>query len=446
MRVLLAVADPEAFAETRRYFEAKGHLIETARGAEESGAALNNQVFDLCLLDAGLGTNRLPELVGEFNELSPWTAIIVLTDSESAELAEAALDAGAADYFHLPCTPMHLHIAACKHLQLRHAESRLECLINELGPRLAVEHGLQSESPAMMKVLETAQQVAQTDATVLIVGESGTGKSVLARAIHLCSDRSNEELVTVSCPALSAGLLESELFGHRKGAFTGAVANNPGRVSQAEGGTLFLDEVGDVPLEMQPKLLRFVQDREFERVGDPTTRKADVRLIAATNQDLAWMVETKRFREDLYYRLNVVSLEIPPLRERREDIVPLARLFIERFSRAHGKAAVELSSEGEEALRDYGWPGNIRELLNLMERLVILGNGAKIGARQLKLSDSRSWPEENGLRPGQPISLKEMEKAHIEAVIDGAESLEAAARILGIHPSTLWRKRRQYGI
>jgi len=293
-------------------------------------------------------------------------------------------------------------------------------------------------------VLETLRQVADTDVTVLLLGESGTGKGEAARAIHRCSPRAKELFVTINCPSLSAELLESELFGHKKGAFTGATENKLGRVDQAERGTLFLDEVGDVPLALQPKLLRFIQDREFERVGDPVTRRANVRLIAATNRNLQEMVKLGAFREDLLYRLNVIGVKMPPLRERPEDLLRLAQTFLVYYAGRYHRPARAFSNAALDAIRAYAWPGNIRELQNVIERAVILGSGEMIELGMLSLPESA----ERQARPriGDPLSLEELERTHIRGVMATASSLDTAAKTLGIDVSTLYRKRKQYDL
>lgn len=454
IRLLLADPDPEQLRQRCSVFAGSGYRTDTVSDTRAIIDKLQQQVYDVCILSATIAPDTLADLLGEVREASPWTGLIVLLDRPTDKLSQAVLDAGVDDCLHLPCLPSQLQHAVRKHEQGRRTQGHLQCLIDELGPGLSAGQGLRSESPAMMRVLETAQQVAPTDATVLLVGESGTGKGVMARAIHHCSHRSDRHLVVVNCPSLSAELLESELFGHRRGAFTGAVDNTLGRVSRAEGGTLFLDEIGDAPLALQPKLLRFVQDKEFERIGDSVTRRANVRLIAATNQDLPAMVECKSFREDLFYRLNVITLRIPPLRERPEDIIPLAQSFVERYAQDYNRAAARLTACAEQALQAYSWPGNVRELQNLMERQIILGSGNPITARRLNLvtSGEESAPvREEGTEaasgePGKMLTLKEMEQRHIRAALAAAPSLEGAAKLLDIHPSTLWRKRRLYGI
>jgi len=262
--------------------------------------------------------------------------------------------------------------------------------------------------------------------------------------IHRLSPRAGENLVTVSCPSLSAELLESELFGHRKGAFTGATENKLGRVDQAEGGTLFLDEVGDVPLKLQPKLLRFIQDREYERVGDPVTRRANVRIVAATNRDLAVMVRDGQFREDLLYRLNVISIDMPALRERIEDLPALTEAFLLRYAGSYHRSARGLTPMALQVIQMYPWPGNIRELQNVIERAVILCPSEQVDVEHLSVAENNVRPMQP--RIGEALSLEQIEKAHIRGVLARTSSLDSAAKILDIDVSTLYRKRKQYAL
>ena len=291
----------------------------------------------------------------------------------------------------------------------------------------------------MQKVLDVAFKAANSDSTILLLGENGTGKSVLARSIHHRSPRRAESFVTVSCPSLSRELLESELFGHAKGAFTGAHAETQGKVAAADGGTLFLDEIGELPLEIQAKLLRLLQEREYERVGENKPRRANVRIISATNRDLAAAVQQGKFREDLYYRLNVISLRLPSLRQRVQDIRRLALLHL-AFSAAHaGKPAQAFSEEAFSAMQAYSWPGNLRELRNVIERAVILSDGALIEASDL--SDIVHPSSE--IRLGGHFTLEEIEAEHIRRLIANTSTLEEVAKILGIDPATLYRKRKR---
>jgi NtrC-family two-component system response regulator AlgB len=358
----------------------------------------------------------------------------------AVDTAVDAIQAGAADYLVKPCSPDQLRLATAKQLEVRQLSARLEALE---GAVRQPKDGLDSHSPAMMVVLETARQVAGTDANILILGESGTGKGELARAIHGWSKRAKKSCVTINCPSLTAELMESELFGHSRGAFTGASESTLGRVNQADGGTLFLDEIGDFPLTLQPKLLRFIQDKEYERVGDPVTRRADVRILAATNLNLEDMVRDGRFREDLLYRLNVITLHLPPLRERSEDILTLADRFLARFVKEYARPARGFSDEAREALLNYRWPGNIRELRNVVERASIICPQEKVEISHLGMAEQ---PTNNAPRIGAALSLDELEKAHIGAVLATSDTLDQAARTLGIDASTLYRKRKQYNL
>ncbi|HXH04643.1 MAG TPA: sigma-54 dependent transcriptional regulator [Candidatus Competibacteraceae bacterium] len=442
-RILLVDDEPNILRTFRFCLEDDGYKVATAQNGTEAETRLQLEVFDLCFLDLRLGTESGMELLPRLKAAAPWMRIVVVTAYASIESAVEAIKLGAADYLAKPCSPEQLRLTAQRQVQARRLELKLERLETQLREQSAAE--LHSNSPLMMQLLETAQQVAATDATVLIRGESGTGKGVIARTIHRWSPRAEQEFAVVNCPSLSPELLESELFGHRKGAFTGAVESTMGRVSQAEGGTLFLDEIGDFPLALQPKLLRFVQDREYERVGDPVTRQADVRLIAATNRNLEAMVREGGFREDLLYRLNVITLEIPPLRERPEDILDLAREFLARYAASYRRPARGFSAAAAARLQEYAWPGNVRELQNVVERAVILCSEERIDEDKLSIA-APAVERQTRLRAGDPVSLEELERAHVAAIIATSETLEQAARTLGIDPSTLWRKRKQFGI
>jgi NtrC-family two-component system response regulator AlgB len=294
----------------------------------------------------------------------------------------------------------------------------------------------------MRRILQGARQAAEAQATVLISGESGTGKGLLAGLIHEWSPRGQGPFVTVDCAALQENLLESDLFGHVRGAFTGAARDKVGKLQLAEGGTVFLDEVSEIPPAIQGKLLRFLQNREFERLGDPRPRTVDVRVIAATNKDLEELVRDGAFREDLYFRINVLELFLPPLRERPEDIPLLAEHYLQRSARLNDKRVVPITAEAMARLQAYPWPGNIRELVNTMERCVIMSGAGPLDVEGLPPGIANYKPP-NGSTTCL-ASLAEMEKAHIREVILQTGSLEEAARILGIDPATLWRKRKRY--
>jgi NtrC-family two-component system response regulator AlgB len=428
---------------------ADGHRVTAVGNSRDAVATATRQPFDLAFVDLRLGTETgldlIPRLLGE----SPWLRIVVITAYASVETAVEAMKRGAADYLAKPFTPPEVRMVVERVSRLRALEQRVESLKGQGGDDVgdAAAASLHSQSAAMRRAVELARQVAGSDATVLIRGESGTGKGLMARAIHEWSDRADKPFAVVSCPALSPQLLESELFGHVKGAFTGAVRDNPGRIAATAGGTLFLDEIGDLPLGLQPKLLRFVQDREYERVGDTVTRRANARVITATNVELELAVRDGRFREDLLYRINVIQIDLPPLRERAEDIVPLAERLLAQFSRRRRPLA-GFTQEAIAALRGYSWPGNVRELRNAIERGVILCRGDRVGVEHMP-EGIRGPAGGRAAAPaavGERVSLEALEEAHIRRILATTGSLEEAAAVLGIDAATLYRRRKKYAL
>ena len=299
---------------------------------------------------------------------------------------------------------------------------------------------LNSESPRMQKALDVAFKAAGSDATILLLGESGTGKSVLAKAIHRRSPRQAAAFVTINCPSLSRELLESDLFGYARGAFTGAIAERWGKIAAAEGGTLFLDEIGELPLEIQVKLLRLLQEREYVRIGETNPQKSNVRLIAASNRNLREKVDEGTFREDLYYRLNVITVTVPPLRERASDLAGLIYTHLNYLARQSGKGVKRISRAALEQMQSYNWPGNLRELRNVLERAVILCAGDQI--QLIDLSETICKSTE--VRIGGKITLAELESLHIRRVMENSRTLDEAAHVLGIDPATLYRKRKKH--
>lgn len=422
--------------------ETEGHQVIPVSNGPDALAEVARGYFDLAFVDIRLATSSGLDLISPLLAASPWIKIIIITAYASIETAVEAMRRGATDYIAKPFTPSQIKLAVLKVAELKGLESHVAALQEQLehsGPELAFA----SHNPGMNRAIHLARQVAPTDATVLLRGESGTGKTVLARAMHQWSHRAGRRFGTISCPSLSPELLESELFGHAKGAFTGAVRDNPGRIASCEGGTLLLDEIGDLPLSIQPKLLRFLQDREYERVGESSTRKADVRLLAATNTDLEEAVGKGRFREDLLYRLNVIQIEIPPLRERQEDILELADSMLLFFGRLNHKRFSGFGKEGQAAIRSYTWPGNLRELRNVCERAAILAAAEHVGIEHLP---SKFKAPEATPQLGDHVSLARIEEEHVRRVLASTRSLQEAAEILSIDQATLWRRRKQYGI
>ncbi len=425
------------------------HTVEEAAGVGQALEHLERGEFDLALVDLRLGKDSGFSLLETIASRSPRLPVVIVTAYSSIETAVDAMRRGAFDYLPKPFTPGQIR-AVLERLNrektLRNQVAGLRDQIDSDVPEASFDSG----DPRLRLALEQGRQVAATDAVVLIRGESGTGKGVFARALHGWSRRATAPFVTVSCPSLSADLLESALFGHARGAFTGAVADTEGKVAVAEGGSLFLDEVGDLPVLLQPKLLRFLQERRYERVGETRTRTADVRLIAASNRDLEAAVAAGAFREDLLFRLNVIELTLPPLRE-RSGRLELAEHLLRFFSRQIGKKVEEFSAETREALLHYPWPGNLRELRNAIERAVIFTSGRSIGLADLPERIARSaggsaLGARSSIEVGRPVSLEQIETEHIRLILERSPTLDDAARVLGIDPSTLYRKRKQLGL
>ena len=440
---VLIVDDEVNIRKTLSYCLAdEGHTVIAVSNPADAVEEAKRRSFDLSFVDLKLGEEDGMELIPVLLSDSPWTKIVVITAHATIESAVEAMRRGATDYITKPFTPDQVRLLTRRIRRIRELETEIVTLkedIHRFGPK----ERLQSKNAAMQRVIETAKKAAPSEAIVLLQGESGTGKSAFARAIHHWSPRSVRSMGVVSCPTMPYDLLESELFGHAKGAFTGAVRDNPGRIAACEGGTIFLDEIGDMPLSLQGKLLRFIQDREYERLGEATPRKADVRIIAATNADLEKRVAEGHFREDLFYRLNVIKLTVLPLRQRPEDIMTFATDFLVYFCRTNHKSILGFTETAEQALKSYAWPGNIRELRNTIERAVILGSGKSIGENDFP---DNMTPAVGNIAIGDKVPLSTIEELHIRRVMANTASLQEAANVLGIDQATLWRRRKTYGI
>jgi len=449
---LLIVDDEKIIRDaTLQLVEDAGHYAEVAIDRLSALEAVRDGEFDAVLLDLNLGPDKGLDVLAELQKKRPALPVVVFTAAATISAAVEAMRLGALDFLEKPFTVEQFHIVLArvqKHRSLAVKVAELQTEVATHSPEPVFE----SKDPGMVEALDILFRAAPTPASVLILGESGTGKSVVARAVHQRSQRAAKPFVTVNCPGLSKDLLESELFGHVKGSFTGAIRDHWGKVKAAEGGTLFLDEIGELPLEIQPKLLRLLQDRDYERVGENTTRTSDLRIVAATNRDLATCVAEGSFREDLYYRLNVISVRMPSLRERPGDLEAMADAYLKFFADQCGRKISGFHPGAKQLIHSYTWPGNLRELRNAIERAVILSRDGTLQVRDFPASMSgrddlpRFKPGESG-EPGgvgDPISLEALERAHILSVIARSPSLSAAAEVLGIDQATLYRKRKKY--
>ena len=441
MRVLVVDDERNIRTTLGMCLESLGCTVKEAASVDAALEALRLGPFDLAFVDLRLGAESGMELVPRLLAERPGLEVVVITAYATFDTAVEAVKRGAADYLPKPFTPAQIRSVVERATERRALSVRLFDLQERLG-EAAPEVTLETASPRMRAVLDVLEKAAAHDVAVLLRGESGTGKSVLARALHAFSPRRAAPFAVVNCPTLTDELLASELFGHARGSFTGAVKDQPGRVEAAEGGTLLLDEIGEISPGLQAKLLRFLQEKRFERVGETRTRTADVRIVAATNKDLEAEVKAGRFREDLLYRLDVVSVTVPSLRERPEDILPLARRFLTFFARS-GHGPRELAPDAERALLGHPWPGNVRELRNALERAAILSPGQVLEAATLP---ERIAAHAAGVPVlGGDATVEELEREHILRVLARTQTAEEAARILGIDVSTLWRKRKKWG-
>ena len=447
---VLIIDDDEGHAEALSDgLETEGVQCHLALSGQAGIERMQEATYDAVLTDLVMHDVDGMEVLREAGRLQPEAAVLLITGHGSVETAVDAMRLGAADYLTKPVRIAELRTRLARVLETGELRRTNRELRRQLDKRYGLQ-GIIGHSAAMQRVFDVLQQVSPTSATVLVLGESGTGKELVARAVHTNSPRKEKAFVAVNCAALSQGLIESELFGHVKGAFTGAVSAKDGVLVYADGGTLFLDEVGDMPLETQAKLLRVLELREVQPVGGNTTRKVDVRLVAATNRDLREMVRKGEFREDLLFRLQVVTVELPALRERSGDVPLLIDHFIGELAQEHGRDVRGITPEARSLLVRYDWPGNVRELRNAVENMVLLSRSDVL--------DEEDVPErirEAAGAPGRAVgefalagrSMAEVERALIEANLELAEgNRQKAAKLLGIGERTLYRKIKEYGL
>jgi two-component system NtrC family response regulator len=446
---ILIVEDEPAQREMLGGFLAKeGHHVIVAASGDEALKKIKAHTLDLAIVDYKMPGLTGLEVLKRAKVLNPRLDVLILTAFGTVDTAVEAMKAGAADYLGKPIDLEELLCVLGRIADRRTLQRENELLRQQLGEKGVSQEQIVHGSRQMAELINLAGRVAASNATVLIQGESGTGKELFARLIHRLSPRSAKPLIVVNCAALSETLIESELFGHERGAFTGATQRRLGRFEQADGGTLFLDEIGDISPAVQVKLLRLLQEGEFQRVGGNQTLKADVRVISATNQDLEFKVKDGTFREDLYYRLNVVPIKIPPLRERREDIAPLVEHFVQRFSKENRKSIEGVSREAMDQLVKYDYPGNIRELENIIERAVVISRSATLAAADLPFGGLKSDGENEEPGGGTGAlreALETLERRMVQRAMEesGGNQSRAADR-LGLSERMLRYKLKKY--
>ncbi|WP_305045752.1 sigma-54-dependent transcriptional regulator [Geoalkalibacter sp.] len=433
-----------------------GYQVQSAASGEEALEIMQKTPFEIIISDLFLPGVSGIDILKRVKEESPYTSVILITGNASAETAVEAMKEGAFDYITKPFNFEKLKVIVAKAVEKSRLVAENLYLRQQLRGKYKFDNII-GNSLAMQQVFSRMERIVNTDSTILILGESGTGKELVAKAIHYSSPRKEKPFIAINCGAIPAELLESELFGHVRGSFTGAVADKAGRFEAANGGTIFLDEIGTMPMHLQMKLLRVLQEQEVERVGSTRGIKLDVRVISATNANLEQEVRQGQFREDLYYRLNVIPIVLPPLRERREDIALLARSFLQKFCREMNRPLMSISPEAMTALEAYSWPGNVRELENLMERTVALTDGEIIGLRDLPASIAGQESggvdrailaprvTEEGIDMNRIIG--DIERAMIREALELGQGIKArAAALLGINRTTLVEKIKRLGI
>ena len=449
MKILVVDDDPVTLSMLKEFLEKNNFQVFLAQNSDQANDEVRKNGISLVLSDIRMEESNGLSLLGELKARHPKIVVILMTGFGSMEGAIEAIQKGAFDYISKPFDLnrlLALVTKAVKHVQSLSHESADPVSVSIEAPRTLI-----GRSPKIVEVYKTVARATLSSSTVLISGESGTGKELVARAIHANSDRKNKKFVAVNCGALAETLLESELFGYVKGAFTGAQHDKKGLFEEANGGTLFLDEIGDISLGLQVKLLRVLQEGEVKAVGSNEQTKVNVRIVAATHRDLDIMVEEGKFREDLFYRLKVIEIAIPPLRDRKEDIPELAEVFLQKYSSKLGKKLSSISKEGMNALMNHSWPGNVRELEHQIERAVALTSATVLAADDFDFSTETSRKQDAAAQMGgkdtDQKSLEEIEKLHILRVLKDVDyNKSKASEILGIDRATLYRKAQKYGI
>ncbi|MGA2030109.1 MAG: sigma-54 dependent transcriptional regulator [Verrucomicrobiota bacterium] len=450
----LVIDDDKTFRDATCFLiEEAGHYAEGVESGQLGLNWLKEDKWDAVLLDVNLGRENGLDVLVEIQKQFPQIPVVMFTAQGSVKVAVEAMRRGAVDFLEKPFQREQFITVLARLQRLRQMSQRIERLEQDVieAKSQSLEPIFDFTTQKMQEVMDVLLRAAKTPASILILGESGTGKSVAARAVHEKSHLADKPFVTVSCPSLSKELLESELFGHVRGSFTGAIKDHWGKVKAAEGGTLFLDEIGDLPMEIQPKLLRLLQEREYERLGENVTRQANLRVIAATNRDLKKRVAEGLFREDLYFRLNVIAVEMPPLSARDGDLIRFAEHYEKFFAEQCGRKLDGLSPEAVACIRAYAWPGNLRELRNSIERAVILAKRDKLFPEDFPAelrgqNTAATSAGENLPQVGSLISLEKLEEAHLRKILEKTPSLSEAAEILGIDQATLYRKRKKIGL
>ncbi len=441
-RVLIIDDDESMRVACRQALDSAGYATAIAENGDQALEKIRLESFDVALLDLGMPGMPGMDVMNRLKQESPNTAVIIIAGHATYDSAVDAIKAGAFDYLPKPFKPEVLESRVERAATAARRALENACIGQGLERKI-MSQSLIGRSEAMSQVVRLIQKAAPVDSTVLVTGETGVGKEVVARAIHNLSNRSNRRFVTVDCGTLVESLFESELFGHVKGAFSGAIENTVGKIELAEGGTLFLDEIANISINMQARLLRAVQEREISRVGSTTKKKIDVRIISATNRDLPQAVREGKFREDLYYRLNVVHISVPPLRERLEDIPTLVDYYVRKIASEKGRPALRISDEAMRFLKRREWPGNVRELINALESAIVTGEGNLIGAGDFpyEMTDISSPKAPTG---GSLARLEQNEILNALEQFHGNKS--KAAEYLGINRKTLREKMQKYGL